>query len=324
MPPFETKDIKTTYQRIKMNAYSFPDHVELSPDAKALINKIFVKDPAFRPSLDEILTFSFFTKNTIPKSMPLSSLAIPPSANFLKLLLTQDDNQPLLSSRALKTENNKDCKENQCENNENQEKRENKKIAVISCFEQIENGPDVWVKKWVDYSSKYGIGYLLNNSCVGVYFNDGSKIISDCSGVNFKYQERGSIEEISFKADLQPQEYRKKVSLVEHFRKHLITDPPQSFSLVPKVFVKKFISTQHASFFRLSNKIVQVKFMDRSELILCSRTKHIVYINKNSETLVHPLNTALESGIQDLTKRLRYTKEVLTTMETNDVNILNK
>ena len=63
MPPFETKDIKTTYQRIKMNAYSFPDHVELSPDAKALINKILVKDPAFRPSLDEILTFSFFTKN---------------------------------------------------------------------------------------------------------------------------------------------------------------------------------------------------------------------------------------------------------------------
>ena len=24
-------------------------------------------------------------------------------------------------------------------------------------------GPSCWVKKWVDYSSKYGLGYLLSN-----------------------------------------------------------------------------------------------------------------------------------------------------------------
>jgi polo-like kinase 1 len=29
-PPFETNDVKTTYRRIKMNAYSFPEHVILS------------------------------------------------------------------------------------------------------------------------------------------------------------------------------------------------------------------------------------------------------------------------------------------------------
>ena len=30
---------------------------------------------------------------------------------------------------------------------------------------------------WVDYSKKYGIGYMLNDGSVGVYFNDGSKIL---------------------------------------------------------------------------------------------------------------------------------------------------
>lgn len=30
-PPFETNDVKTTYRRIKMNAYSFPEHVIISP-----------------------------------------------------------------------------------------------------------------------------------------------------------------------------------------------------------------------------------------------------------------------------------------------------
>lgn len=35
---------------------------------------------------------------------------------------------------------------------------------------------EVWVKKWVDYSSKYGLGYLLSNGSTGIhlyikYFN---------------------------------------------------------------------------------------------------------------------------------------------------------
>jgi hypothetical protein len=34
------------------------------------------------------------------------------------------------------------------------------------------------VKKWIDYSSKYGIGYALTNGSCGVYFNDSSKMLS--------------------------------------------------------------------------------------------------------------------------------------------------
>ena len=33
-PPFETNDVKTTYRRIRMNAYSFPEHVPISNGAK--------------------------------------------------------------------------------------------------------------------------------------------------------------------------------------------------------------------------------------------------------------------------------------------------
>ena len=36
----------------------------------------------------------------------------------------------------------------------------------------------ICVKKWIDYSSKYGIGYLLNNDSSGVYFNDSSKMLA--------------------------------------------------------------------------------------------------------------------------------------------------
>jgi len=39
-PPFETPDVKTTYKKIRMNSYTFPDHVPISEPAKNLITRI--------------------------------------------------------------------------------------------------------------------------------------------------------------------------------------------------------------------------------------------------------------------------------------------
>jgi polo-like kinase 1 len=35
---------------------------------------------------------------------------------------------------------------------------------------------NVYVRKWVDYSEKYGLGFLLTNESSGMLFNDSSKI----------------------------------------------------------------------------------------------------------------------------------------------------
>ena len=51
-------------------------------------------------------------------------------------------------------------------------------------------GPTVWVKKWVDYSSKYGLGYTLSNGACGVYFNDNSKMLRDPKMQTITYAER--------------------------------------------------------------------------------------------------------------------------------------
>ena len=47
----------------------------------------------------------------------------------------------------------------------------------------------VCVKKWIDYSSKYGIGYFLSNGSFGVYFNDSTKFIA-FGNENFHYIEK--------------------------------------------------------------------------------------------------------------------------------------
>jgi polo-like kinase 1 len=88
-PPFETNDVKTTYRKIRMNSYTFPDNVQVSAEAKSLIARILHLNPSFRPSLDEILDHEFFhTGNFIPKLLPPSTLACAPSNMMLKQLMT--------------------------------------------------------------------------------------------------------------------------------------------------------------------------------------------------------------------------------------------
>ncbi len=68
-----------------MNSYTFPDHIPISDPARNLITKILNLDPTKRPTLDEILAHPFINSNTqIPSTLPLSTLACPPSANYIK------------------------------------------------------------------------------------------------------------------------------------------------------------------------------------------------------------------------------------------------
>ena len=58
----------------------------------------------------------------------------------------------------------------------------------------------------------------------------------------------------------------------------------------------------------------QVNFTDKSEIILSSENKTVIYVNKKGERSNYPLSTALESHNQEMAKRLKYTKEILTHM----------
>lgn len=59
-PPFETSNMKMTYNRIQSCMYVFPPEKEISTAAKVLIQKILNKNPTKRPSFEEILDSDFF------------------------------------------------------------------------------------------------------------------------------------------------------------------------------------------------------------------------------------------------------------------------
>lgn len=92
----------------------------------------------------------------------------------------------------------------------------------------INQTTQVWVTKWVDYSSKYGLGYLLSDLSAGVFFNDSTKVVAESSGSQFYYYERKAIA-ANEKQDVlsqynfnnYPKELQKKVTLLQHFKSYL-------------------------------------------------------------------------------------------------------
>lgn len=405
-PPFETPDVKTTYKKIKMNSYSFPEHVPLSDAAKGLITRILNLDPARRPSLDEILQHPFINHGgTIPKALPSSTLACPPSATYLKQFLPQGngiksstsglkmgDTTPidlgnnaklplnqrnnLVSTQAVSStkegsgskgvngtprDTNTNLNWNPTQtvngfNNTNSVKDSNPKFGTTTKdFRSSQNmkttnnfqvtsstgmltsqkntkSTEVFVKKWVDYSSKYGLGYLLSNGATGVFFNDSSKIVLEPKGSAFEYMERRPSDKqdivTSHTLSDYPKELQKKVTLLQHFRSYLEGDnktdseanqyTEEELKKMGTVYVKKWMKTKHAIMFRLSNKIVQVNFTDKTEIILSSENKIVTYVNKKGERSNYPLASALESSNTEMAKRLKYTKEILTHMLNNN------
>ncbi|XP_076909371.1 serine/threonine-protein kinase SRK2I-like [Bidens hawaiensis] len=61
--PNEPRDFRKTIHRILHVQYSIPDNIELSPECRHLLSRIFVGDPAQRITMTEIKTHEWFLKN---------------------------------------------------------------------------------------------------------------------------------------------------------------------------------------------------------------------------------------------------------------------
>ena len=373
-PPFETRDVKTTYGKIKKADYIFPENCKISDYAKNLIKKILVVDPKKRPSLNDILFDDFFNQGiVIPKLMPTSTLAFRPPLEYINRYMPKNTN--IID----KQEQNKEIKEKMNTSNEiTKDTDNNDKSSIIPPFlnSTFLSKKEVWVTKWVDYSNKYGLGYILNNGFIGVYFNDNTKMLFNPQQKRITYVERKISDKqellYTFSINEYPDDIKNKVNLFNEFKNFLedeikikhsntlynskdknklsfelneeakekikrkstkinkkqlsvssdkqnqddenIFDINNNIEEIDFIFVKKWLKTRHAMIFRFSNKIIQVCFQDRSQIIIHPLNQNITYINKNGEKSIYPLNKGLNSSNHEMNKRVKYTKEVLAHM----------
>jgi len=205
--------------------------------------------------------------------------------------------------------------------------------SLVSCNR---GGPAKWVSRYVDYTSKYGLGYLLNDGSSGVYFNDSTKTILEATGENFQYIERkkssadpsprrGEPVVVSHRLSAYPNELQKKVTLLKHFRNYLVeqqqkADGNQDFPKSPAnvgnsttemTYLKKWVRTKHAIFFRLSDQTVQIVFYDHTEVLLTPDERYVTFVDRTKARNTYFLTDELVGCNSEISKRLKYTKEIL-------------
>lgn len=203
------------------------------------------------------------------------------------------------------------------------------------------HGPFKWVTRYVDYTSKYGLGFLLNDGSSGVYFNDSTKTALQSNGEMFQYIERKKLfgpddmsrrrgETVVETHNLQnyPESLKKKVTLLKHFRNYLLEqeknegcvqenlfgkrdDHHNMASSSDLVYVKKWVRTKHAILFLLSIKTVQVIFYDQTEILLTPDVTFLTYVDKNRRRATYNFTDELVGSSAEIEKRLKYTKEII-------------
>lgn len=178
--PFQAPSSKLIYSRIKTGVYVFPKDSNISEPAKDLISKLLNTNPTKRITLPQILEHEFILKSNVSK---LVSHCTP------NTMLQHRTVTPLLRQSMLSN------KEKMIDKTMVGRKTVASPLAVVGndkigiqfydplqskVESKIETGVasfETWLKKWIDYSSKYGLGYITTKGCVGVFFNDFSKMI---------------------------------------------------------------------------------------------------------------------------------------------------
>ena len=179
---------------------------------------------------------------------------------------------------------------------------------------------NVIISKFIDLSDKCGVGYILTNGDVGVHFNDGTKMIRIKCTLNFIYLDnQGKVTLINTKKKVDKKDYEIKINALLLFNKTFIKNSKlrKSFDVDPKLhkknidlYVKKWVKSQFAYFFLLSNDKVQVIFDDKSQVIFDFQSKKTIYINKSKQVTMQNINTT-NFGNEEMNKRVKYAKKIL-------------
>jgi polo-like kinase 1 len=364
-PPFETADVKLTYKRIKMNSYKFPENIKVDESAKKLIESILVLDPAKRPSLDEIAQHDFFKiYQVVPLVLPLSTLSCPPGPKYIEQFLKKNNKNKYFNGGINLDQQPNSARYNKengaFHNNEFNDEDETvlKKLDDGKGFQGLNllNGPNLppvknyfrrKISKYFDYTSRFGFVYFINNTHIGICFNDYSNILrhmnkdqneqdlANTNNYDYIYLEKNAqssqnFDEIELENYLASKNTSKDIIKKFDIFKHMVNKHEKDFEEVKKqkfinnattynnegvvnklFFVKKFLMSKTAVLFRLSNKLIQIFFNDNTEVTFSTETTDFVFKNKKGEEEQESIQNAMTGDDNDLIKKIKVAKNLL-------------
>ena len=301
----------------------FSEKAIISNAAKDLIKQILVKDPNKRPTLNQILQHEFFKLGrSIPKLLPKVFIDKEPSINYIKNFMPDADDNGIVNHNDEIFTNLYNLKLK--EDIERDVKDENNDIYVKEC---INNS---------NYIKKYGLAYRLSNNNVGVCFKDSTYLILCIEANNAVYIERGYEPEFFNINDQKISNDRnkdKKIKLLNYFLTYKKNSNQESDTngtnkqegikncdndiIKAKglpVYVKQYFIMDNISILlKLSNKNVQVYFLNGENILFTKHSKEVKFYKKNKNELqcnVIPLNEIPELKNYELQSKLQYAKNL--------------
>jgi len=253
-PPFETESVNSTYARITQGVFNLPPH--LSAVSADFILAALILQPDLRATVRSLLSHSFFS-GPIPSSLPSTALTCPPTFKERPITTT-----PLPPSEFLHLVT----------------KQLERGLANVhgSGVEEIFDSSHLpsYVVKWVDYSNKYGFGYVLSDGTIGVHFRDSSRISSNPKAVSFTSSNGRTHEMSREKAEsCQVQEISIRMRLLHHIsdymERHLAGGmPPSSTCKAAGQQLVKWHRSADSVALQLSGDVLQVNSLSSHEKVV--------------------------------------------------------
>ena len=202
------------------------------------------------------------------------------------------------------------------------------------------------ISKYYDYSSKFGFVYFINNTHIGICFNDYSNILrhmskdqndqdlANTNNYDYIYLEKDAqstqnFDEIGLENYLGSKNTSKDIIKKFDIFKHIVNKHLPDFEKLKRekfihpivndgnstmsrlFFVKKYLVSKNAILFRLSNKLIQIMFNDQTEIIFSTETNDFIYKNKKGEEEQESIQNAMNGDNQDVIKKIKIAKNML-------------
>ncbi|XP_030626175.1 serine/threonine-protein kinase PLK2b [Chanos chanos] len=203
--------------------------------------------------------------------------------------------------------------------------------VLRGCLEHMPNASNLpegsgcnslqWVTKWVDYSNKYGFGYQLSDSTVGVLFNNGThmSLLPDKKTVHY-YAELG--QRSVFSTTTVPERFVGQVTILKYFAHYMEENLMDGGDVVSvseneqsEIYLLQWLKSDRALMMLFNDGTFQVNFYhDHTKLVLCAQQKDylLTYINEERVSTTFKLSMLLASGCtSDLQNRMEYAFNML-------------
>uniref|UniRef100_A0A0N5BIY5 polo kinase n=1 Tax=Strongyloides papillosus TaxID=174720 RepID=A0A0N5BIY5_STREA len=182
--------------------------------------------------------------------------------------------------------------------------------------------PKHFVSRWIDFNEKYGLGYQLSDSSVGVLFKDNSRLVVDRTMKNYQYINKNGAREY-FNHDKCPTMLGKRFKLLEYFKNYMETylqaeqpsEEQEGIKVVDKgiPILLKWKRNDKCICFLLLNGVLQVNFLEEhTKVIISVPTKSISIINQDKKLKTYDVtNLSVHGWDEFMEEKMSYIKKIV-------------